>query len=206
MTLRPLVVLAALGALVLVAAGCGGERSGSGAEGGGTPPERAFLSAMVPHHRSAVEMATAAEGRIDDDELEQLIAAIGAAQTTEIGEMSGIHERLFGQPLRPNEMAHAQLGLSAEQAERDHMDAGRTVREADEPVDRVVIDQMIPHHQGAIAMARAVSGRVRDERLRELVGDIIATQESEVEELNSIRERQFGAPLEAEAGTEGHSR
>jgi uncharacterized protein (DUF305 family) len=203
-TLLP-VAVAVAALLSLAAGGCGGASSEDG-RGGGNPTERAFLSAMVPHHRSAVEMAAAAEDRIDDPELERLVAAIGAAQTTEIEEMDQIHQRLFGQPLRPDEAAHMQLGLSAAAAGMGHMDAARDVRRADEPVDRVLIDEMIPHHRGAIAMARVVAQRGQDPRLRELAQDIVATQESEIEEMNSIREREYGAIFEEDAPGGGHSR
>jgi uncharacterized protein (DUF305 family) len=98
-----------------------------------------------------------------------------------------------------------QLGLSAAAAGMGHMDAGRKVRRADGPVDRVVLDEMIPHHRGAIAMARAVLARGQDPRLRELAQDIVAAQESEIEEMNSIREEEFGATLEEDAPGGGHT-
>ena len=51
--------------LLTLAAGlaaCGGPETGASSEPAGTPAERTFLSAMVPHHESALEMARAAEG------------------------------------------------------------------------------------------------------------------------------------------------
>lgn len=51
--------------------------------------------------------------------------------------------------------------------------------------DRDFALQMIPHHQGAIAMARIELQHGSDPQLRKMAEDIIAAQEKEIGELNS---------------------
>lgn len=143
-------------------AACGGDSSGGGHSGPATaakasPEERAFLSAMVPHHRSAVEMASAAEGRLESPQIRRIRGAITKTQTAEIGQMERIHQRLFGTPLKPDDGAHMQLGLSAQEAGMDHMMGAQPIEQAAEPVDRAFIDEMVPHHRGAVMMVRRCS-------------------------------------------------
>lgn len=47
-------------------------------------------------------------------------------------------------------------------------------------VDRDFVSMMIPHHQGAIDMARAVLRSSHNEAIRRLAQEIIVTQEDEI--------------------------
>jgi uncharacterized protein (DUF305 family) len=196
-------LLAASVVLAAGAAGCGGEeRHGQGAIPHGKPTERAFLEAMVPHHRSAVEMAEVAQERAKAPEIRRLAGHIIDSQKGEIVEMGRLHQRLFGTELRPNEGAHTALGLSAEDAGMGHMKAARALRRAD-PFYRAFVDEMVPHHQGAIRMAEAVLPRTGDAELRKLAGDIVSAQEREIAEMNAFRRQRYGAPVPARRGHAG---
>src|SRR5258708_18615544 len=47
-------------------------------------------------------------------------------------------------------------------------------------VDHDFVEMMVPHHQGAIDMARAVLRHGHDEQLRRLAQEIIVTQQQEI--------------------------
>jgi uncharacterized protein (DUF305 family) len=47
-------------------------------------------------------------------------------------------------------------------------------------VDRDFVDMMVPHHQGAVDMARAVLRHGRNEQIRRLAQEIIVTQQQEI--------------------------
>ena len=201
---KPLIPPIVLG-LALSLAACGGDSSGAALSGQATaakasPRERAFLSAMVPHHRSTVEMASAAEGRLQNPRIRRIQGAITKAQTAEIGQMECIHQRLFDAPLRPDERAQVQLGLSGQEAGMDHMMGARPIEQAAEPVDRAFIDEMVSHHRGAVAMAEAVLERPRDPELRKLAEGIVDAQESEIKKMNDVREREYGGPVKENKG------
>jgi uncharacterized protein (DUF305 family) len=58
--------------------------------------------------------------------------------------------------------------------------------------DRAFIDAMVPHHQGAIAMAEVALKNAEHEEIKELSRNIVSTQQSEIEELKSIKQEEFG--------------
>jgi uncharacterized protein (DUF305 family) len=189
-------------AVVLVACG-GGESAGGGGGAQRPDPQQAFLQSMVPHHRSAVEMAEVAETEAESDFVKGLAGDITASQNEEIALMERIHERLYKAPLRPDMGAHAALGLSAREAGMNHMDGAMMIR-GKRPFDRAFIDHMIPHHEGATRMAEVVLPETRDRELRRLAEEIIAAQRKEIAEMKRFREREYGAAAAAPPLGAGH--
>jgi uncharacterized protein (DUF305 family) len=206
--LRLLAIMAML-LFALGGAACGDDDEGGGSNGaatGGDAAERGFLEAMVPHHESAIEMANIAVERAEASEIKKLAEAIRDAQQPEIEQMSRIHQRLFGTALKPNEAGHEALGLSAEEAGMGHDAATMKKLEAAEPFDRAFVDQMVPHHRGAIRMAEAVLKETADPELRKLAQAIIDAQMREIEEMNAFRTEHYGGPVPetGESAGEGH--
>jgi uncharacterized protein (DUF305 family) len=116
MTARMWAVLAivgvvALGAGVGVGAGvwAGGDHDdrptassdGHGGESGTEVDERSFMEQMVPHHRSAIEMATLALEKGEHPEVQRLARAISQAQEREIEEMEAWHRTGSGKSSSP---------------------------------------------------------------------------------------------------------
>jgi uncharacterized protein (DUF305 family) len=58
--------------------------------------------------------------------------------------------------------------------------------------DKAFIDAMVPHHQGAIATAQVALENAEHEEIKELSRNIVSTQQSEIEELKSIKKEEFG--------------
>jgi uncharacterized protein (DUF305 family) len=58
--------------------------------------------------------------------------------------------------------------------------------------DRRFIDVMVPHHQGAIEMARVALQNAGHGEVVQLSENIISTQQAEIEELKSIKQEEFG--------------
>jgi uncharacterized protein (DUF305 family) len=58
--------------------------------------------------------------------------------------------------------------------------------------DERFIDAMVPHHQGAIAMAEIALKNAEHEEITQLSRNIISTQKAEIQELESIKEEEFG--------------
>jgi uncharacterized protein (DUF305 family) len=178
-----------MAAVVVFGAGCGGDASGQWPRA--TTAEAVFLQAMVPHHESAVEMATLARRRAEHLQVAKLADAIISAQVAEISSMGRMHRDLFGGRLVPDDRAHSRLGLSAAQAGMTHGSgaAGHLRRQL--PFDRAFIDAMIPHHRGAIRMARAVLARGDTTRVRRLAKAIISAQSREIAQMSRWRKTWY---------------
>lgn len=176
-------LLAALAA-ALAAAGCGGNDGGEPAArtapavAGAVPFDRSFIDAMVPHHRSAIEMAkTAKEAGLSAPELVAIADDIVVTQQEEIDRMLEWRQRWFGsRDLEP--AGAAALGLSEEEAGMQHRP--EDVAAADD-VDAAFASMMTDHHRGAIAMARIGLERAQHEEIRGLAEAIVAAQEREIE-------------------------
>lgn len=189
-------------ALGLVACG-DDEKSTSGSSDQDQKVEKAFLSGMVHHHESAIEMAESAQRRGQDPFIRKLAEAIITAQEREIGQMRSIHKRLFGQTLKPDPGAHDGLGLTAAEAGMTHNEQSNAMLEGAEPFDRAFVDEMVPHHLGAINMAKVVLEDTRDPALKNLAETIIRAQQNEVDGMNAFRKRKYGGPVPANAQAAG---
>ena len=186
----------ALAAAAALAAGCADDPNEEA--GRSNAAEQAFLAAMAPHHESAIRMAGIASKRAQHRELRQLAVDIAAAQEAEVAKIARMHRRLTGETLRPNADAHAQLGLSAREAGMMHQ--GRhAIAEltSAKDFDRAFIDAMLPHHQGAIRMAKAVLPDARDAELRRLAKQIVRDQSREIVQMSRWRAAWYGAPSPA---------
>lgn len=183
----------AVGAAILIAAIAIVALSTRGnSEAQASQTDGAFIAEMTPHHQMAIEMAKIAEMRAQHPQIRRLAGGIIAGQSSEIRELDRIHERLFGQPVSagPNET----LGLPAA-AMGMNMDMNALA--SAQPFDREFIDMMIPHHQGAIRMARIEQSKGEDPRTRALADNIVSAQSKEIAEMNSWRQRWYGAPSPA---------
>ena len=58
--------------------------------------------------------------------------------------------------------------------------------------DERFIDAMVPHHQGAIAMAEVALQNAEHEEIKDLSRNMVSTQRTEIEELKSIKKKEFG--------------
>ncbi|MGI8624046.1 MAG: DUF305 domain-containing protein [Solirubrobacteraceae bacterium] len=169
MKIKILALLAVMAALVV--AGCGGS------DKPGNAADRAFVAEMVPHHESALEMATIARQRGTTGFVKTLSANIVRSQSQEIRAMrtedatlakAGVEKGDLGVP-------HSMMGMS--------MDNG--MLKTANPFDPAFLKMMIPHHEGALVMAKAELKKGSDPKLKKLATQIIAGQQKEITQMKS---------------------
>ena len=167
--------LLVIGAMVV--AGCGDDDNSneSASSTAGNPVDRAFIAGMVPHHESAVEMAKIAQRRGESTFVKQLADDIVRTQNEEINLMRREDKKLADAGIK-----QGSLGVP------EHMTGMggdiSSLKTAD-PFDKAFINMMIPHHEGAVEMARAELARGGDPELLELAQQIIDAQEREISEM-----------------------
>ena len=172
-------------ALVLVAtlvSSCGGDDSGDAAAtrtaSSAVPFDQSFIDAMVPHHQSAIEMAEAAkQAGLTQEDLVQIADDIVSSQQREIDQMLDWREQWFGSR-NVDPAAASALGMSDAEMGMEH-DAAE-IANADD-VDAAFAEAMIPHHEGAVAMAKMAEEQGEHEEIKTLAGEIVAAQEREIE-------------------------
>lgn len=178
---------ALLAGLTLVVAGCGGSDD-EAASAGGNAADRAFLEGMIAHHAGGIELGKLAAEMAEHDELKQLGQDVDKVQSEETAQMKAAYQRLFGEAAPEVEMG----GMEG----MEGMDSLAELEQA-KPFDSAFIDELIPHHQEAIEMAREEIAGGSDEELKELAGNIVETQSKEIEDMNDWREEWYGAPSPA---------
>jgi uncharacterized protein (DUF305 family) len=206
MNIKSALLLVIAATIALGVAACGEDDSSAGSNdvaGNGT--DRAFVAAMIPHHRSAVAMAEIAQKRGGHKEIKDLAAAIISTQNAEIEEMQGFDERLEEAGVKPGELGMAEHEMGTD------MDAAM-LQDA-KPFDREFIDKMIPHHQGAIRMAHVELEKGESPGLMSLAKAIVDGQSKEIDEMNTWRVDWFGrqspaggVPAEGTGAHSGHGR
>jgi uncharacterized protein (DUF305 family) len=165
--------------------------------------DRAFVREMIPHHQMATEMAEMARMDGEHAKLRRLAKKIVNAQNAEIRTMKRIADDLG---VTPAEMPMD--GEMSDQTMEDLETLGVTEAESGmtmdmhelhgaKPFDRMFIDMMIPHHQGAIRMARAELANGTNRRLRRIARAIVRDQKKEIRTMNRWREAWYGAPSPA---------
>ena len=168
---------------VALAAGCGDDDHADSAETDG-----AFMAEMTMHHEAAIDMAEMAQDQAQHPQIRDLGDGIIATQSDEIDQMEAMHNQMFGESVHMSD--HGSLGMAAHEM---GMDMEPTDLDGARPFDRAFIDAMIPHHQGAIRMARVELTEGSDPQVQELAQEIIEAQSREIARMNAWRKRWYGA-------------
>ena len=184
--LAPTALVAVVFTLAL-APGCGDEDHADSSDTDG-----AFLMEMTMHHETAIDMAELARDQAQHLQVRDLGEGIVATQSDEIEQMEAMHHEMFGESMHMAD--HGSLGMASHEM---GMDMEPTDLDGARPFDRAFIDAMIPHHQGAIRLARVALAKGSDPEVQELAQEIIDAQSSEITEMNAWREEWYGAPSPA---------
>ena len=118
-----------------------------------------------------------------------ILTACGGAGGGQQGSGSGSDQgtdKKTGGGMDHSQMGHGSMGMGSKGMAR------QMVMENGEYSDRAFIDAMVPHHQGAIEMARVALKNAEHEEIKELSRNIISSQQAEIEELKAIKKEEFG--------------
>jgi uncharacterized protein (DUF305 family) len=192
-------------AIVLLAAGCGGDDGGDHAGGDTAAGEHSqsktagaehneqdmsFAQAMIPHHQQAIEMADLAAEQATDAKVKDLAARIKDAQDPEIQQLTGMLDE-WGAAMGDGGAEHD----SSEHGSSDHCgipcmvtgeDMARLGKATGAAFDRLWVQMMIEHHQGAIDMAGTELESGSNADAKKLAQQIIDAQQDEIAEMQGM--------------------
>jgi len=155
-----------------------------------THDDVAFMQMMVLHHRQALEMSALVPDRADDQRVRDVAARIEAAQGPEILVMAQwLTERSIDVPApgaNPAEYDHAQHGHAGMVGMLTPDELGELADAEGAEFDRLYLEDMVRHHEGAVEMARFVLEHGADPRVNELATGIVAEQSAEIARLEQL--------------------
>jgi uncharacterized protein (DUF305 family) len=155
-----------------------------------------FTQMMIPHHRQAVAMAELATERAQNQDVKTLAQRIKNEQDPEIQTMTGFL-KAWGAPAPTADNSMSGMNHS-------NMNNGDMSGTADMPgmmspeqmtqlssatgtaFDRMFLQMMIAHHQGAVTDAQREQSDGKNEQAKALASNIITTQTAEINQMQQL--------------------
>jgi uncharacterized protein (DUF305 family) len=143
----------------------------------------AFATNMIPHHQQAVDLSAMVPGRSTNAELIALAKQISAAQQPEINVM-----KVF--LVQWNENPDTNSGDAGHGSTMQGMVDAAAMTQLESlngaEFDRLWLESMIGHHQGAIEMAKAEIANGDNVDAKALAENIVTTQEAEIGQMKQM--------------------
>jgi uncharacterized protein (DUF305 family) len=135
--------------------------------------EREFVEGMIPHHQEAVDTASEVLVRGGSTaEIRTLAIEIVAAQETEITMLKEWYLAWYGEAYVANDSYQSMM--------RDLSQLSGTA------LDQRFLEDMIPHHMGAIMMAQSVRPYITHQEVTDMVDAIMQTQSAEIQLMQEL--------------------
>ncbi|MFJ9315487.1 DUF305 domain-containing protein [Pimelobacter simplex] len=162
-------------------------------QAGAAHDDIAFMQMMIPHHAQALTMSRMAPTRAASPAVKALARRILGAQGPEILTMAAwLRDHDLAVPTKddpPDAYDHGKHGHATMHGMLTAAEL-RALRQArGRAFDRLYLEGMIRHHEGAIAMADVVATKGTDVLVSELAGDIIVGQNAEIDRMRDLLAR-----------------
>jgi uncharacterized protein (DUF305 family) len=144
------------------------------------PYELQFLDTMIVHHVGAIDAAQLVATRAQHKALQDMAKAIIADQQREVAEMKQWRSQWFGDSPQAVNMDLPGMRDGMRDMDLSKLDA---LKEND--FDLEFVRQMIPHHEGAVAMAKDALTHDVHPDLKNLSDSIVNSQSDEIEKMKT---------------------
>ncbi|MEP6650939.1 MAG: DUF305 domain-containing protein [Lapillicoccus sp.] len=207
-TIRHFLTATASVAVVLALAGCGGSNtsvssdgsmpgmpgmtstsmtSGSGSQDAAAHNQAdvTFATNMIPHHQQAVEMADLALKQASNAQVKALAGDVKTAQDQEIQTMTGW---LTGweQPVPTPMTGHDMSSMGGMDGMMSAQEMQQLQAATGAAFDRMWLQMMTKHHQGAVAMATSETHQGQNANAKALAQQIITAQNKEIATMTQL--------------------
>ncbi len=143
-----------------------------------------FAQMMIPHHQQAVELGAMAPQHTTNAELIKLAGEILKQQQPEINTMKTLLAQWGVDPeAAPHQSGHAGMVMQGMVSD-DTMVKLTTLNGAD--FDKLWLQSMISHHQGAIEMAKTEAADGTSPEMVSLAKSIVTGQQDEITQMQKM--------------------
>ncbi|WP_310481968.1 DUF305 domain-containing protein [Chamaesiphon sp. VAR_48_metabat_403] len=153
-----------------------------------------FVDSMIPHHQGALVMAQEVIQKSKRPELVKFAKAIISEQQKEIAQMQQWRKQWYPKASATPMMWHSemnhQMAMTAEY--KQSMMMSMSLGAADAGFDLRFLNAMIPHHQGAVTMAKDSLKKSTRPQLQKLARSILVSQQSEIDRMTQWRQKWYG--------------
>ncbi len=153
-----------------------------------------FIDAMIPHHEGALTMAKEALQKSQRQEIKKLAAEIIKAQEAEIAQLKQWRSLWYPNANKTPMAWHAQMGhsMAMSESQRKAMMMDTDLGKPDQNFDLRFMSAMIPHHEGALAMAKDVQKKTKRPEVKKLAQNILQSQQSEIRQMKQWQKSWYG--------------
>ncbi|RSM77557.1 DUF305 domain-containing protein [Amycolatopsis sp. WAC 01375] len=172
-----------------------GEQAGTGVPGpvNRDQPNEAdveYMTMMIPHHQQAKVMTDLVPGKTANEQIRAIAGRISVAQDGEIAMMkTWLADR--GKPVpgaghgdHGGGHDHALMPGMATEAQLADLRAANGVA-----FEKLFLDLMIAHHQGALTMAETQLGKGVEIKAQEMAQEVVTGQTAEIERMKNMRSK-----------------
>ena len=160
---------------------------------GYSPADVTFMQHMIVHHQQAVDMVALAKARTNNP---AILAMGGRIDASQADEMTFMRRWLTDrrEPLTVADMEHARHAMKGMASEEQ---LARLAGARGTAFDRLLLQLMIPHHQGALDMVQDLlrqQGSAYDPAMFQFTSDVTADQRAEIDRMNTVLAGLSGDP------------
>lgn len=176
--------LAAVATVLLVACSGGNDDSSTEQESVAfNDADVEFVQGMIPHHEQAITMADMVDPSTVSADLAALASEIRGAQAPEIDTMRSLlaEWNIEEDPHAMHKMDHSSMkGMMSDD------DLAALDESTGTSFERMWLEMMIEHHEGAVTMSETVIADGKHPRVRELAESIIVAQRDEISRMRAL--------------------
>ena len=158
--------------------------AGAAASGPHNSADADFATNMIPHHQQAIDMADLALTKSANADVKRFATRIKAAQSPEINAMTG-WLTAWKVPVPTTSMDHDMPGM-AMPGQMSDADMAALRRATGAAFDKMWLELMIKHHDGAIDMAKTELSEGQNASAKSLAQSIIAGQSAEIAQFRKL--------------------
>jgi uncharacterized protein (DUF305 family) len=142
----------------------------------------AWMSQMIQHHKGALEMAQKCVKTCNEPDVQKAAQTIINAQTKEIKQMTGWLKTWYGVVPDKNQMALMRQDMKSMM---DSSMTGMVSMDGMAHADKAFLEGMIPHHQGAVDMAKLALTKAAKPELKKFAQQVITDQSKEIKQFQT---------------------